>query len=79
MENTTNSTVTIEKLKEENEILQQQKALLQNEKAELEIKLNWYEEQYRLSQHRLFGSLLRCNLFSKKHLPFSGILGRIPF
>lgn len=42
------STVTIEKLQEENEILKHQK-------AELEIKLKWFEEHYRLDQHRLYG------------------------
>src|ERR1035437_198243 len=56
MENTANSMVTIEKLKEENEILQNEKVLLQNEKVELEIQLNWYQEQYRLSRLKLFGS-----------------------
>jgi len=48
MENTVKSTVTIEKLQEENEILRQ-------EKAELELKLKWLEEQFRLHQHKLFG------------------------
>ncbi len=30
-------------------------ALLENEKAELLAKLNWFEEHFRLNQHRLFG------------------------
>lgn len=42
------STVTIEKLQTEIEILKQ-------EKAELEAKLKWFEEQFRLHQHKLFG------------------------
>lgn len=48
MENIVKSTVTIEKLQEENQILKQ-------EKTELEIKLRWFEEQFRLSQHKQFG------------------------
>lgn len=48
MENTVKSTVTIEKLQEENEMLKQ-------EKAELELKVKWFEEQFRLHQHKLFG------------------------
>ena len=39
MENTVKSTVTIEKLQTEIEILKQ-------EKAELEAKLKWFEEQF---------------------------------
>ena len=30
-------------------------ALLENEKAELLAKLNWFEEHFRLNQHRLYG------------------------
>lgn len=48
MENTVKSTVTIEKLKEEI-------VLLQEEKAKLELKLKWFEEQFRLQQQKLFG------------------------
>jgi transposase len=48
MENTVKPTSTIEKLQEENEILKQ-------EKSELELKLKWFEEQFRLHQHKLFG------------------------
>jgi len=56
MENTVNSTVTIEKLQEENEILHQKNSLLQQEKAELAAKLNWFEEQFRLNQHWRFAA-----------------------
>jgi transposase len=56
MENTVNSTVSIEKLNEKIDILENKNVLLQNEKAELEIQLNWYQEQHRLSLHKLFGS-----------------------
>lgn len=31
-------------------------ALLEQQVAELTVKLNWYEEQYRLAQHRRFGA-----------------------
>jgi transposase len=48
MENTLNVTATIGKLQEENS-LQKQKFV------ELEAKLNWFEEQFRLNQHRQFG------------------------
>jgi transposase len=49
MENTVESSISIEKLQIENETLKQ-------EKAELELKLKWFEEQFRLQQHKLFGS-----------------------
>lgn len=49
------STATTEKLQEEIDLLSQKNSLLQQEKAELELKLKWYEEQYRLHQHKLFG------------------------
>jgi len=38
------------------EELQNEISLLKHQNAELSAKLNWYEEQFRLSQHRLFGS-----------------------
>jgi transposase len=55
MENTVKSTVTTENLKEEVELLTQKNNILEHEKAELEQKLKWFEEQFRLHQHRLFG------------------------
>jgi transposase len=36
--------------------LQEENKLLQEEKANLEIKLKWFEEQYRLQQNKLFGT-----------------------
>lgn len=48
MENTLTVTITIEKLQEEN-------ALLKQQVADLSAKLKWFEEQFRLSQHRQFG------------------------
>ena len=53
------------------EELQNEVSLLKHQNAELSAKLNWYEEQYRLSQHRLFGSssertlLDQINLFNE--------------
>jgi transposase len=48
MENTSTITVTIEGLQEEI-------ALLKQQNAELTAKLNWFEEQFRLSRHQRFG------------------------
>ncbi|TYQ15411.1 UNVERIFIED_CONTAM: transposase [Acetivibrio alkalicellulosi] len=45
----------IEKLQKELSLLQEKNNLLQEENAELSAKLNWFEEQFRLSQHRLYG------------------------
>ena len=48
MKNVSYNTVEIEQL--------QQKILhLKQENAELTAKLNWFEEHYRLDQHRLYG------------------------
>ena len=55
MENTKEATVTIEKLQEENILLNQQNSLLQQQISELQGKLDWFMEQFRLSQHRQFG------------------------
>jgi transposase len=56
MESTSNATVaTTEELQEKISI-QQEKISIQQEKIiELQTKVNWYEEQFRLSQHRRFG------------------------
>jgi len=55
MKNTSTTIVTIEELQEKNAILEQQNSLLQQQIAELTAKLNWFTEQFRLSQHRQFG------------------------
>ncbi len=49
MENLLKLTNTIEKLQEENE-------LLRHQNVELSTKLDWFMEQFRLNQHRQFGS-----------------------
>lgn len=38
------------------EELLQQSAKLEHENAELKAKLHWYEEQFRLAQHRRFAA-----------------------
>lgn len=55
MKNIIKKPTTIEQLWEENVSLCRKNALLEQEKAELELKLKWYEEHFRLQQHRLFG------------------------
>ena len=57
-----NQAVSAEKLQIENLILkdkiaplESENSLIQNEKAELLAKLNWFEEHFRLNQHRLYG------------------------
>ncbi len=49
------ATVIIEKLQEENLLLKQQNELQQQQIAELSTKVKWFEEQFRLNRHRLFG------------------------
>ncbi len=56
MKNILNEATTIEKLQEENSILSQRNSILQQEKAELSAKLTWFEEQFRLNQHKQFGA-----------------------
>ncbi len=66
MENQTNPTHIIEEL-------QQQKAKQDQHIAELTAKLQWYEEQFRLAQHKRFGASsekthpdqLEMNLFNE--------------
>lgn len=38
-----------------NRLLQEKIAALENKNAELEAKVNWFEEHFRLNQHRLYG------------------------
>lgn len=45
----------VEQLQKEIEHLQEKNASLKNDNAELMAKINWFEEQYRLNKHRLFG------------------------
>ncbi len=50
------TTLTIEQLQNQIEAQQQQIALQNQQIAELTLKLKWYEEQFRLSQKKRFGS-----------------------
>lgn len=43
-------------LEQQNTLLTQQNSLLTQENAELTAKVNWFMEQFRLSQHRRFGA-----------------------
>jgi len=56
MKNVINKAVLTEQLQKENSELKDKVTSLQNEKAELLAKLNWFEEHFRLNQHRLYGS-----------------------
>lgn len=55
MKNEINQGVSAEQLQIELFKLKEENASLQNEKAELLAKLNWFEEHFRLDQHRLYG------------------------
>jgi len=55
MKNEINQAVSAEQLLIENSKLKEENILLQNEKAELLAKLYWFEENYRLQQHKLYG------------------------
>jgi hypothetical protein len=54
--NKTTTTMTLEELKENCILLEQQNSLLSQQNAELTAKVNWLMEQFQLSQHRQFGS-----------------------
>jgi hypothetical protein len=45
----------ISELEDKIVLLEDEKALLENEKSELLAKLYWYEEKFRLEQHRRYG------------------------
>lgn len=55
MKNEINQAVSAEKHQTKIYELQDKIALLENEKAELLAKLYWFEENYRLQQHKLYG------------------------
>jgi transposase len=55
MENTIKQAISTEQIKTENSKLKEEIAYLQNEKVELLAKLNWFEEHFRLNQHRIYG------------------------
>lgn len=55
MKNIDKSTIIDEKLIDEIENLNKENETLKKEKTELELKLKWYEEQFRLQKQKLFG------------------------
>jgi len=55
MKNTLNQVISTEKLKDEISELHEKISSLQNEKTELLAKLNWFEENFRLNQQKLYG------------------------
>lgn len=55
MKNIIHNTICIEQLQEENTTLKDKVSVLERQQAELRAKLNWFEEHYRLDQHRLYG------------------------
>lgn len=55
MKNVSDEAISIEQLQEENHKLQEKISMLEHQQAELMAKLNWFEEHYRLDQHRLYG------------------------
>jgi len=57
MKNITATTpITIDELQQQNRNLEQQNAKLEQQNAELTTKLNWLEQQFRLSQQKRFGA-----------------------
>ncbi len=56
MENIAKTTATIEELQTKQVELEQHNARLKHQVEELTHKLQWFEEQYRLNQHRRFGN-----------------------
>jgi transposase len=46
-------------------------ALLQNEKAELLAKLNWFEEQFRLNQHKRYGRSSEQTVYAEQQSLFN--------
>lgn len=55
MKNEINQAVSADQHQNKIHELEDKIALLENEKAELLAKLNWFEENFRLNQHRLYG------------------------
>lgn len=55
MKNISNESISIEQYKEKVTFLEDKVSSLENKNIELTAKLSWFEEQYRLDQHRLYG------------------------
>jgi transposase len=71
MKNEINQAISAEQLQIENSKLKEENASLQNEKAELLAKLNWFEEHFRLNQHRLYGRSSEQTVHSEQQTLFN--------
>lgn len=71
MKNEINQAVSAEQHQNEISELQDKIALLENEKAELLAKLNWFEENYRLSQHKLYGRSSEQTVYADQQTLFN--------
>jgi transposase len=71
MKNTIDQEKYLEQLQIENSKLQEKIALLENQKAELSAKLNWFEEHFRLNQHRLYGRSSEQTVHSEQQTLFN--------
>jgi len=66
-----NQAVSAEQLQIEISKLKEENASLQNEKAELLAKLNWFEEHFRLNQYRLYGRSSEKTVLSEQQTLFN--------
>jgi len=71
MKNEMNQAVSAEQLQIEISKLKEENASLQNEKAELLAKLNWFEEHFRLNQYRLYGRSSEKTVLSEQQTLFN--------
>lgn len=55
MKNASNESASAQQLQNEISALQEKITSLENKNAELAAKVNWFEEHFRLNQHRLYG------------------------
>jgi transposase len=61
----------LEQLQIENSKLQEKIAFLEKQKAELTAKLHWFEENFRLSQHRLYGRSSEQSIYPEQQTLFN--------
>ena len=71
MKNTINQAVSADQHQNKISELEDKIALLENEKAELLAKLNWFEEHFRLNQHRLYGRSSEQTVYSEQQTLFN--------
>ncbi len=73
MKNKINQAVSTNLHKNEICELQDKIALLENDKAELQAKLNWFEEHFRLNQHRLYGCSSEKTVYPEQQTLFNEV------